>query len=112
MQYLQDVQETGDQKSGAIFFQEVQKYHWHLATRAKEVLAQCFEHGNGHESHRSIEIDTQAPGMTAAQAPGHGYQGTTGLSNLRVARRDRSTTGSIKNIDARHLLLREYGCTL
>ena len=56
MQYLQDAQETGDQKL-VQFFQEVQECHRHLATRAKEVLAQCLEHGNGHEAH------------------GHGHQG-------------------------------------
>ena len=60
MQYLQDAQETGDQKL-VQFFQEVQECHRHLATRAKEVLAQCLEHGKGH-------------GMTGSQTHGHSSQ--------------------------------------
>jgi hypothetical protein len=64
-QYLQDAQETGDQKL-VQFFQEVQECHRHLATRAKEVLWQCLERGNGHEAQR---------GMTGSQAHGHSSQG-------------------------------------
>jgi hypothetical protein len=58
------------------FFQEVQECHRHLATRAKEILAQCFEHGNGYESHRSMGAGTQAHDMAASRAPSHGHQGT------------------------------------
>jgi hypothetical protein len=54
----------------------VQECHRHLATRAKEVLAQCLEYGNDHESHRNMGAGTQAHGMTASQAPGHGHPGT------------------------------------
>jgi len=53
MQYLQDAQETGDQQL-VQFFQEVQECHRHVATRAKAVLAQYLEHGNGPESHRGM----------------------------------------------------------
>ena len=74
MQYLQDAQETGDQQL-VQFFQEVQECHRHLAMRAKEVLAQCLEHGNGHESHRSMGAGTQGHGMTGSQAHGHSRQG-------------------------------------
>jgi hypothetical protein len=68
MQYLHDAQETGDQKL-VQFFQEVQECHRHLATRAKEVLMQCFEHGSG------MEAGTQGRGMTGSQAHGHSSQG-------------------------------------
>jgi hypothetical protein len=82
MQYLQDAQGTGDQKL-VQFFQEVQECHRHLATRAKEVLAQCLQHGNGHEAHRGMGAGTQGYGttgaaghsMTGSQAHSHGSQG-------------------------------------
>ena len=74
LQYLQDAQETGDQKL-VQFFQEVQECHRYLATRAKEVLAQCLDHGNGHESHRGMDAGTQGRGMTGSQAHGHSSQG-------------------------------------
>ena len=74
MQYLQDAQETGDQKLMQ-FFQEVQECHRHLATRAKEVLAQCLEHGNSQESHRGMSAGTQGHGMTGSRAHGHSDQG-------------------------------------
>ena len=74
MQYLQDAQEAGDQQL-VQFFQEVQECHRHLATRAKEILAQCLDHGSGHESHRGMGTGTQAHGMTGSQAPSHGSQG-------------------------------------
>jgi hypothetical protein len=74
MQYLQDAQGTGDQKLMQ-FFQEVQECHQHLATRAKEVLAQYLEHGNGHESRRDMGAGTQRQGMTGSQTHGHGSQG-------------------------------------
>ena len=64
MQYLHDAQETGDQRL-VQFFQEVQECHRHLATRAKEVLMQCFEHGNGHEAHRGMAAGTQAHGHSS-----------------------------------------------
>jgi len=73
-EYLQDAQETRDQKL-VQFFQEVQECHRHLATRAKEILPQYLEHGNGHESHRSMGSGTQAHGMTASEPPSHGHQG-------------------------------------
>ena len=66
MQYLQDAQETGDQKL-VQFFQEVQECHRHLATRAKEVLRQCLERENGREARRGMEAGTQGHG--------HGSQG-------------------------------------
>jgi hypothetical protein len=47
-QYLQEAQETRDQKL-VQFFQEVQECHRHLATRAKEVLAQ-FAQGTWERS--------------------------------------------------------------
>jgi hypothetical protein len=74
MQYLQDAQDTGDQKL-VQFFQEVQECHRHLATRAKEVLAQCLEHGTGHDSHHGVGAGTQGYGMTGSQAHGHSSQG-------------------------------------
>ena len=43
-----------------------------------EVLAQCLEHGNGHESRRGMGIGTQAHGMTGSQAPSHDSQGAMG----------------------------------
>lgn len=67
MQYLQDAQESGDQKL-VQFFQEVQECHRHLATRAKEVLAQCLEHGNGQGSHRNMGAGAQAHSTTGSQA--------------------------------------------
>ena len=70
MQYLQDAQETGGQKL-VQFFQEVQECHRHVATRAKEVLAQCLQHGHGQESHRGMGGGTQGGGMTGSQAHGH-----------------------------------------
>ena len=74
MQYLQDAQETGDQKL-VQFSQEVQECHRHLATWAKEVLAQRLEHGNGQESHCSMGAGTQGRGMIGSQAHGHSSQG-------------------------------------
>jgi len=56
--------------------QEAQECHWHLAARAKEVLAQCLEHGNGHEANRGMEAGTQSHGMTGSHAHGHSSQGT------------------------------------
>ena len=70
MQYLQDAQETGDQQL-VQFFQEVQECHRHVATRAKAVLAQYLEHGNGPESHRGMGAGTQGSGMTGSQAHSH-----------------------------------------
>jgi len=77
MQYLQDARETGDQKL-VQFFEEVQECHRHLATRAKEVLAQCLERGsgNGHGAHRDMGTSTQGRSMTGSQAHGHGGQST------------------------------------
>jgi hypothetical protein len=75
MQYLHDAQETRDHKL-VQFFQEVQECHRYLATRAKEVLAQYLDHGNSHESHRSLGSGTQAHGMTASEPPSHDHQGT------------------------------------
>jgi hypothetical protein len=43
--------------------------------RAKEVLAQCLEHGNGHEAHRGMEAGTQSHGMTGSHAHGHSHRG-------------------------------------
>jgi hypothetical protein len=74
MQYLQDAQGSGDQKL-VQFFQEVQECHRHLATRAKEVLAQCLEHGNGRESQRGMDASAQGHGTTGSQAHGHSRQG-------------------------------------
>ena len=73
MQYLQDAQGAGDQKLMQ-FFQEVQECHQHLATRAKEVLAQYLEHGDGHGSHRDMGAGTQRQGMTGSQTHGHRSQ--------------------------------------
>ena len=66
IQYLQDAQESGDQKL-VQFFQEVQECHRHLATRAKEVLAQCLERGN--EASGGTGAGTQ--GHAGSQAHGH-----------------------------------------
>jgi hypothetical protein len=74
MPYLQDAQEIGDQRLGP-FSQEVPERYRHLATRAKEVLAQCLEHGNGHESPRSTSAGTQGHAMTGSQAHSHSSQG-------------------------------------
>ena len=74
MQYLQDAQETGDQKL-VQFFQEVQECHQHLATRAKEVLVQCLEHGDGHESHRGMGASLQGHGATGSRAHSHSSHG-------------------------------------
>ena len=68
MQYLQDAQQSGDQKL-VQFFQEVQECHRHLATRAKEVLAQCLERGSA--SPGGPGVGTQGHGMTGSQAHGH-----------------------------------------
>lgn len=66
MQYLHDAQKSGDQ--GLVqFFQEVQECQHHLAMRAKEVLAQCLERDNGHESHHNMEASTQGYGMMGSQ---------------------------------------------
>lgn len=73
MQYLQDAQGTGDQKL-VQFFHEVQECHQHLATRAKDILAQYLEHGNGHESRRDMGASTQRQGMTGSQTHDHGSQ--------------------------------------
>jgi hypothetical protein len=73
MQYLQDAQGAGDQRLMQ-FFQEVQECHQHLATRAKEVLAQYLERGNGHGSHRDMGAGTQRQSMTGSQTHGHGSQ--------------------------------------
>lgn len=82
MQYLQDAQETGEQQL-VQFFQEVQDCHRHLATRAKEVLAQCLEHGNGQASHRGMGASPQGRGMTETQAHGHGNQGQAHQADRR-----------------------------
>ena len=56
--------------------------------RAKEVLAQCLEHGNGHEANRGMEAGTQSHGMTGSQAhgashlPGSGASGTQTLASV------------------------------
>lgn len=73
MQYLQDAQGAGDQKLMQ-FFQEVQECHQHLATRAKEVLAQYLDHGNGHESRRNMGASTQRQGMAGSQTHSHSSQ--------------------------------------
>ena len=71
-QYLHEAQKSGDQ--GLVqFFQEVQECQHHLAMRAKEVLAQCLERDNGHESHHTMEASTQGYGMNKM-----GSQGTMG----------------------------------
>ena len=77
IQYLQDAQEAGDQQLMQ-FFHEVQESHRHLATRAKEVLVQCLDHGNSHESHHDMGTGTQALGMTGSQTPTHSSQGAMG----------------------------------
>src|SRR5712691_9854337 len=109
MQSLQDAQQAGGEKL-VQFFQEVQECHWRLTTRAKEILAQCLEHGNSHESHCGMATGTQAHDITDSQAHSHGSQDAMAL-RTRVVRRDRSTTASITSTGV-STLLRERGCAL
>jgi hypothetical protein len=57
----------------------VQECQHHLAMRAKEVLAQCLERDNGHESLHNMEANTQGYGMRGSQGQERmGSQGTMG----------------------------------
>lgn len=49
MQYLQDARQEGDQQL-VQFFEAVQECQRHLAMRAKDMLLQHMNHGNGHEA--------------------------------------------------------------
>src|SRR6266851_7406209 len=110
MQSLQDAQQAGGEKL-LQFFQEVQECHRRLTTRAKEILAQCLEHGNSHESHCGMATGTQAHDMTDSQAHSHGSQDAMGSRGHGREERQGHDREHHKH-RPQHSLLRERGGAL